>query len=472
MRSSLGARLTRLMSSCAVTVLVVSVLALTAPAAQAAVGDEQPLVSSPAEPPADSEQLAEPEQAAEPEQPAEPQTPAEPETPVETEPEPPADPVVNAAAPAISGAASVGAVLTATPGSWLGDPALSYQWLANGAAVPGATAPTLTLVPAHKNTTITVTVTGAKEGYDPVSATSAPTARVGPGALKVVTPTISGTIASGSTLTAKPGAWTQGTAFAYQWYAGGKAIGKATKATYKLAAAHVGKRITVRITGAKADYVTANRMSAASPKVAKAATPVISGTKRAGQTLTAKPGSWTKGTKFSYQWMADGKAISKATKSKLKLTKALAGKAITVRVTGKKAGYATVAKTAAPIGRWPGRWIEVDLSSQRMYLHDGGKVISTHLVSTGKKGHSTHTGTFRIRAKVRIQNMGCVRGYDYCTKNVPWVLYFNGDQALHGAYWHKNFGRVMSHGCVNLPVSVAKRVYSWSKVGTIVWVHQ
>lgn len=439
MTSFPGARLGRALSSGVIVALVVSMLALSAPTVAYAQNDVEPPIATPS---------------------------------ATAKPQPPAEPPVNKALPSITGPTRVGATLTAKPGSWAGGPKLAYQWHANGARISGATSTTLTLGSAQKNKTITVVVTGAKKGYASVPATSKPTAKVGAGALRVSTPKISGKLAKGSKLTAKPGTWTKGTTFSYRWYAGGKAISKATKSTLTLTASQIGKRITVKITGAKADYSTVAKTSAASPKVAKAPRPLISGVKQKGKTLIVKPGTWTKGTKLSYQWLADGVAISKATASKLKLTKSLAKKTITVRVTGKKSGYATVSKTSAPLGRWPGRWIEIDLSTQRLYLHENGKVISTHLVSTGKKATPTEIGTFRVRAKVRIQNMGCSPRFDYCTKDVPWVMYFNGDQAVHGAYWHSSFGRVMSHGCVNLPVKTSKRVYEWSKVGTIVWVHE
>ena len=58
----------------------------------------------------------------------------------------------------------------------------------------------------------------------------------------------------------------------------------------------------------------------------------------------------------------------------------------------------------------------------------------------------------------------------YYTEDVPWVMYFNGDQALHGAYWHNEFGRRRSHGCVNFPVGVAQFAYEWAPMGTEVRV--
>ncbi len=60
-------------------------------------------------------------------------------------------------------------------------------------------------------------------------------------------------------------------------------------------------------------------------------------------------------------------------------------------------------------------------------------------------------------------------GEFYDIKNVPDVMYFTGvGHAIHGAFWHNNFGQVMSHGCVNLPLDVADWLFSWTPMGTTV----
>mgnify|MGYP003663558548 FL=1 len=92
-------------------------------------------------------------------------------------------------------------------------------------------------------------------------------------------------------------------------------------------------------------------------------------------------------------------------------------------------------------------------------------------MSSGKSGWETHTGNFRIGWKTAMQDMGCVPGYDWCTKDVPWVAYFNGDEGFHGTYWHSNFGTPMSHGCINLTIANAKLLYDWAYRGTEVSVH-
>lgn len=164
--------------------------------------------------------------------------------------------------------------------------------------------------------------------------------------LKKTTPSISGTRAVGSTLTASTGAWTAGAKFSYQWYADGKAVAKATRSTFKLTKAQHGKKMTVKVTGKRTGYETASATSKPTAKVTLAATPKISGTAKVKSTLKVKRGTWTSKMKFSYRWYADGKPIPKATKASLKLGKSLKGKKITVTVTGKRSGFTTVTKTS------------------------------------------------------------------------------------------------------------------------------
>ena len=190
-------------------------------------------------------------------------------------------------------------------------------------------------------------MTGTKDGHATVSRTSAATGAVTLKTLQAATPTISGAVAVGWTLTAKPGTWTGGTTLSYQWLADGTAIARATGSTFMPTAAQVGKRISVRVAGAKADHASITATSAATAKVLSAGKVTITGTASVGARLTAKPGTWTGGTKLSYQWLADGKAIARATGATFTLTKAQAGKRISVRVTGAKAGHATIAVTSA-----------------------------------------------------------------------------------------------------------------------------
>lgn len=116
-----------------------------------------------------------------------------------------------------------------------------------------------------------------------------------------------------------------------------------------------------------------------------------------------------------------------------------------------------------------GRWIEVDLSQQRLTAWNGRTRVRTFIVSTGKKRTPTRIGTFAIRSKLRSTRM---RGQGYNVPNVPYTMYYSGGYALHGAYWHNRFGTRMSHGCVNLRVSHARWLYRWAPMGTRVVIHQ
>lgn len=106
--------------------------------------------------------------------------------------------------------------------------------------------------------------------------------------------------------------------------------------------------------------------------------------------------------------------------------------------------------------------IYIDLSTQTLVALEGSKQILKTLVSTGKWG-KTPTGNFHIWEKLRATRMSGGEGADaYDLPNVPYVMYFYGDFGLHGAYWHDNFGHVMSHGCINLRAVDAKVLFEWT----------
>lgn len=119
------------------------------------------------------------------------------------------------------------------------------------------------------------------------------------------------------------------------------------------------------------------------------------------------------------------------------------------------------------------RWIDVDLSSQTLSAYEGNGLVYSSLISSGIWQYPTVTGQFRIWVRYRSQTMDGRRlGYDYYLPNVPYVMYFYEDYALHGTYWHNNFGTPMSHGCVNMRTSDAEWIFNWSSLGTLVNVHQ
>ncbi len=139
------------------------------------------------------------------------------------------------------------------------------------------------------------------------------------------------------------------------------------------------------------------------------------------------------------------------------------------------AEYAPQARTApagAPVGQ--AKWIEVDLSQQHLWAWQYDQVVFSTAVSTGVADHPTPTGTFHIYVTYLADDMtgGTVGSPDYYfLPDVPYTMYFYEAYALHGTYWHHNFGYPMSHGCVNLPTPAAEWIYFWAPLGTTVWIH-
>ncbi len=128
----------------------------------------------------------------------------------------------------------------------------------------------------------------------------------------------------------------------------------------------------------------------------------------------------------------------------------------------------------APIstGVEPGKKrIEIRLSDQTLTAFESDEAVRETKVSSGLPGGSataTPTGTFHIQIKVAGVHMGDGRlttdPLAYELPGVPWVSYFEVENgvALHGAYWHNDFGRPRSHGCVNLQPEDALWLYRWT----------
>lgn len=123
---------------------------------------------------------------------------------------------------------------------------------------------------------------------------------------------------------------------------------------------------------------------------------------------------------------------------------------------------------ADPAAALAGKWIEVVLSKQMLYAWQDGHIVMSSRISSGLPRTPTVRGTFRIYVKYVSTRM---RGPGYNLPNVPYTMYFYRGYGIHGAYWHNNFGRPMSHGCVNLPVAFSGQLFSWAPVGTRVYIH-
>jgi|HubBroStandDraft_4_1064222.scaffolds.fasta_scaffold10791_4 hypothetical protein len=110
------------------------------------------------------------------------------------------------------------------------------------------------------------------------------------------------------------------------------------------------------------------------------------------------------------------------------------------------------------------KWIDVNLKMQTLVAFEGQSPVYATMVSSGRNEHETVPGSFRIREKHIAATMDADTAADgpYSIQDVPYIEYFNGSYALHGAFWHAAFGVVKSHGCVNLAPWDAKAIFGWT----------
>jgi hypothetical protein len=128
------------------------------------------------------------------------------------------------------------------------------------------------------------------------------------------------------------------------------------------------------------------------------------------------------------------------------------------------------------------RWIDVELASETLVAYEGPKPVFATLVSTGRGAQGSETatpkGTHRIWVKLATTDMGNLEldetsadalpakaqesGARYSIEDVPYVQFFDKGVGLHAAFWHRDFGRIHSHGCVNLAPLDARRLFGWT----------
>ena len=243
--------------------------------------------------------------------------------------------------------------LTATQ-QWVFEPAgitYSYQWYRGSVAIKKATKSTYLLTNADLNKSLFVKITTKRSNYTSVVRSSEPTNyTVTPSS---AIPTFSGNVAIGQVLTVNEREYTNGGAItAIQWLRNGKAIAGMTGEAYALTEADRGAAISVRVTVGADVYLSSTATSVATQKVGDNAFEAegdVAVTSNGALLLSANPNltDTSEGAKFVYQWLRDGKPISKATKVTYKLTTADYNKAISVRVTASKATYTTMIRTSA-----------------------------------------------------------------------------------------------------------------------------
>ena len=281
--------------------------------------------------------------------------------------------------PTITGTPQVGQTLTADTSpiadrDGLTNVSYSYQWIAGGSDIDGATGSSYELTSSEQGQTIKVRVTFTDDRDNAETLTSETTRAVAAAPNRDATggPTITGTPQVGQTLTAdtSPIADQDGltnVSYSYQWIAGGSDIDGATGSSYELTSSEQGQTIQVRVTftddrdNEETLTSAATVAVAAKPNTAATGLPAISGTSQVGETLTASTSAIADGdglnnVSYRYQWISGGTDIDGATGSSYELTSSEQGQTIQVRVTFTDdrgnaetlTSAATVAVAAAP----------------------------------------------------------------------------------------------------------------------------
>jgi len=119
------------------------------------------------------------------------------------------------------------------------------------------------------------------------------------------------------------------------------------------------------------------------------------------------------------------------------------------------------------------QWIDINLYEQTVSVYDQGEMVFATMASTGLPGWWTQPGVFQVETRLEVTDMTGAFEADrsdyYLLEDVPWVLYYDGARAMHGAYWHNGYGLPRSHGCVNLSPADARWLFNFAQEGT--WVH-
>jgi len=108
------------------------------------------------------------------------------------------------------------------------------------------------------------------------------------------------------------------------------------------------------------------------------------------------------------------------------------------------------------------KWIDVNLTKKVLTLFDYDKPMFVTYISPGRDENPTEPGAYRVWYKLTKADMKGgppLHTYRYHLKNIPWVMYYNYDYAIHGTYWHDKFGMPQSAGCTNMTQGDAKYIF-------------
>jgi LysM repeat protein len=208
--------------------------------------------------------------------------------------------------------------------------------------------------------------------------------------------------------------------------------------------------------------LTVNTAVSAAPAVPPPAAPPAPAASTASTTHVVQPGEHLSSIARQYgvSWLALAQANNITDPNRV-----LVGQTLIIPAAGTvvvDAGIIAVPAAPAPVVG-VGREIVVDLSDSRTYAYENGVLVRNVLSSMGRPATPTVVGSFAIQRKYVSSDMS---GPGYYLSGVPYAMYFYQGYAIHGTFWHSNFGQPMSHGCVNLPTPEAEWFFNWAAVGT------
>jgi surface antigen len=256
----------------------------------------------------------------------------------------------------ISGFAKVGSALRATAPKW--SPAatnVSYRWMQNGAAIPGATAATYVPTNAQLGKALSVRVIGTRYGYPASVVSSAATGAILPGTLRAtVNPALHGRAQLGRVLSATAGAWTpRPDSVRFRWLAGGRVIRGATRSTFTATPSSVGRSLAVQVIASRRGYAdvvrTLSYRSVAPGELPAVGRPSLVGTPRLGKVLRVRMPRVPRGATATIQWVhaKDGRVVRNGSTA-YRIGAADLGNRLVVRVRVGRFGYRTRSVATRP----------------------------------------------------------------------------------------------------------------------------
>jgi hypothetical protein len=258
--------------------------------------------------------------------------------------------------PLIEGNVKLGHVVSVNVGETAPakDAAPHVQWLLEGNPIPNAVQPTYAMQPGDVYKQLSVAVTYAPQGYEPLTVESRELL-VAVGDFEPGHPAISGTARVGATVSAEAGEWTPKPAgYTYQWYLDDRPIAGATGSSYQVADADYEHELSVAVTGKASGYndftVRSKALVVQAGELAATRKPTIAGKVAEGSTVHAVAGAWSAPVKVTgYQWLLGGKPIAGATGDEYRVAAGTAGKWLSVRVSVESGGYGQAEATSAAL---------------------------------------------------------------------------------------------------------------------------